>query len=119
MPKSGINSTPDTVGRRCVTLRKSRATCGLYEISRLTFYTWLHRFETPGEAGVRDGSEASQPADDQDRHRRQVVCLRQYCRFEPRKLKAPVALPRHCHWPVGVSRILKGLELNRLPIPRR
>ena len=34
------------------------ATCRYYDISRPTFYKWLHRYEELGEEGLRDRSSA-------------------------------------------------------------
>jgi transposase InsO family protein len=98
------------------------ATCRYYGIGRPTFYKWLHRYEELGEEGLRDRSSAplrcpnETPADIVGK----VVYLRQSYHFGPRKISMYL---RRYHdvaiSPSGVWRILKRLDMNRLPSSQR
>jgi len=98
------------------------ATCRYYGISRPTFYKWLHRYEELGEEGLRDRSSRplrcphETPADIVGK----VVYLRQSYHFGPRKIS--MYLSRYhdvAISPSGVWRILKRLDMNRLPSSQR
>jgi transposase InsO family protein len=98
------------------------ATCRYYGISRPTFYKWRERFEEHGEAGLRDGS--SRPLHSPSATRGEVVgkivYLRQHYHFGP--LKISMYLRRYHDVeisPSGVWRILKRLDMNRLPSSQR
>jgi len=97
-------------------------TCRYYGISRPTFYKWLHRFEDHGEEGLRDGS--SRPKHSPNATNGEVIgkiiYLRQNYHFGP--LKISMYLKRYHDIDIGKSaiwRILKRLELNRLPASQR
>jgi transposase len=98
------------------------ATCRYYGISRPTFYKWLHRYEELGEAGLRDGS--SKPLHSPNETRVEIVgkiiYLRSHYHFGPRKIAMYL---RRYHdvtiSPSGVWRILKRLEMSRLPSSQR
>src|SRR5262245_56680290 len=98
------------------------ATCRYYGISRPTFYKWRNRYDELGEAGLRDGS--SRPHHSPGTTRTEVVgkivYLRQHYHFGPRKIA--MYLARYHDIAIshsGVWRILKRLDLNRLPASQR
>ena len=98
------------------------ATCRYYGISRPTFYKWLHRYEELGEDGLRDGScrPHHSPLATRTEIVSKIVYLRQHYHFGPRKISMYVA--RYHDIAIsssGVWRILKRLELNRLPSSQR
>jgi transposase InsO family protein len=97
-------------------------TCRYYGISRPTFYKWLHRYEELGEQGLRDGS--SRPLVSPNATRGEIVgkivYLRQHYHFGP--LKISMYLRRYHDIEIGHSgvwRILKRLDMNRLPSSQR
>jgi transposase len=97
-------------------------TCRYYGISRPTFYKWLHRYEELGEQGLRDGS--SRPLASPNATRGEIVgkivYLRQHYHFGP--LKISMYLRRYHDIEIGHSgvwRILKRLDMNRLPSSQR
>ena len=98
------------------------ATCRYYGISRPTFYKWLHRYEELGEEGLRDRS--SRPHHSPNATHAEVVAkivyLRRYYHFGPLKISMHL---RHCHdieiSPSAIWRILKRLDMNRLPSSMR
>jgi transposase InsO family protein len=98
------------------------ATCRYYGISRPTFYKWLHRYEELGEDGLRDGScrPHYSPLATKTEIVGKIIYLRQHYHFGPRKVSMYL---RRYHdieiSPSGVWRILKRLELNRLPSSQR
>lgn len=98
------------------------ATCRYYGISRPTFYKWLHRYEELGEEGLRDRSSAPRrcpnetPADVVGK----VVYLRQSYHFGPRKISMYLSRYHDVSIsPSGVWRILKHLDMSRLPSSQR
>jgi transposase InsO family protein len=98
------------------------ATCRYYGISRPTFYKWLHRFEELGEDGLRDGSSKPHhsPNATQTEVVGKIIYLRQNYHFGPAKIS--MYLARYHDIAVsssGVWRILKRLDLNRLPASQR
>jgi transposase len=98
------------------------ATCRYYGISRPTFYKWLHRYEELGEAGLRDGS--SRPLSSPNATRAEIVgkiiYLRRHYHFGPRKIAMYLARYHDIAIsPSGVWRILKRLDMNRLPSSQR
>ncbi len=97
-------------------------TCRYYGISRPTFSKWVHRYEQHGEQGLGDGS----PRPHHIRHATEaevvakIVYLRQNYHVGPQKIA--MHLERYHDMtisPSGVWRILKRLELNRLPASQR
>src|SRR5256885_2249576 len=94
------------------------ATCRYYGISRPSFYKWLHLYEKLGEDGLRDGSSRPHhsPLATKTEIVGKIIYLRQHYHFGPRKIS--MYLQRYhdvAISPSGVWRILKRLELNRLP----
>jgi transposase InsO family protein len=98
------------------------ATCRYYGISRQCFYKWLHRYEELGEDGLRDGSSRplrSPNATDADVVGK-IMYLRRSYHFGPAKIS--MYLDRYHDVsisPSGVWRILKRLDMNRLPASQR
>ena len=98
------------------------ATCRYYGISRQTFYKWLRRYEELGEEGLRDRSSRPQHVSppDQRRDRRQDHLPPSAL---PLRSAEDLDVPRRYHEvivsPSGVWRILKRLDMNRLPASRR
>ncbi len=97
-------------------------TCRYYGISRQTFYKWLRRYEEQGLEGLRDRS--SRPHQSPNATSAEVVgkimYLRQSYHFGPHKIA--MYLKRYHDIsvsPSGVWRILKRLDLNRLPSSQR
>jgi transposase InsO family protein len=98
------------------------ATCRYYGISRQTFYKWLRRYEELGEEGLRDRSSAplSSPNATPIEVVGKVVYLRRNYHFGPHKIAMYL---RRYHditiSPSGVWRILKKLDMSRLPTSQR
>jgi len=97
-------------------------TCRYFGISRQTFYAWLRRYQEQGLEGLRDRS--SRPHVSPNATSAEVVgkilYLRQHYHFGPEKISMYL---RRYHdlsiSPSGVWRILKRLDLNRLPSSQR
>ncbi|MEX0663631.1 MAG: IS481 family transposase [Acidimicrobiia bacterium] len=97
-------------------------TCRYYGISRQCFYKWLRRYEELGENGLRDGSSRPRvsPNATQGEVVGKILYLRQHYHFGP--LKISMYLHRYHDVTIsssGVWRILKRLEMNRLPSSQR
>jgi transposase len=97
-------------------------TCRYCGVSRPTFYKWLRRYEEHGVRGLRDGS--SRPHSSPNTTRTEVVgkiiYLRQHYHFGPHKIA--MYLKRYHDIqisPSGVWRILKRLDMSRLPASQR
>lgn len=98
------------------------ATCRYYGITRQTFYKWLRRYEEHGDDGLRDRSSAPfhSPNETSVEIVGKIVYLRQHYHFGPDKIS--MYLKRYHDVgisPSGVWRVLKRLELNRLPTSQR
>ncbi len=117
------------VARRLAILRHAEEvtgnvakTCRYYGISRQLFYVWKRRFDEEGLEGLRDRS--SRPKHSPRATRTEVVgkiiYLRQNYHFGLAKIAMYL---RRYHdveiSPSGVWRILKRLEMNRLPASQR
>jgi len=98
------------------------ATCRYYGISRQCFYKWKHRFAEFGEEGLRDRSSAPHRSPNQTKSEivGKIVYLRSSYHFGPQKIAMYL---RRYHdieiSPSGVWRILKRLDMNRLPASQR
>ncbi len=97
-------------------------TCRYFGITRQTFYIWLRRFEEKGLEGLRDKS--SRPHVSPNATNAEVVgkiiYLRQNYHFGPHKIAMYLKrYHEHTISPSGVWRILKRLDLNRLPASQR
>jgi transposase len=97
-------------------------TCRYYGISRQCFYTWRRRYDEHGLDGLRDRSHRPQVSPNATRTEvvGKIIYLRQHYHFGPARIA--MYLKRYHDIqisPSGVWRILKRLELNRLPASQR
>jgi len=97
-------------------------TCRYYGISRRVFYVWYRRYEAEGPAGLRDRSTrpAHCPHETPAEVVEKIIYLRQNYHFGPAKIS--MYLKRYHDIEIsnyGVWRILKRLDLNRLPASQR
>ena len=97
-------------------------TCRYYGISRQCFYTWKRRYDADGLDGLRDRSHRPQVSPNATRTEvvGKIIYLRQHYHFGPAKIA--MYLARYHEVQIsnsGVWRILKRLELNRLPASQR
>ena len=93
-------------------------TCRYYGISRQGFYTWKRRYDAHGLDGLRDRSHRPQVSPNATRTEvvGKIIYLRQHDHFGPARIA--MYLQRYHQVQIshsGVWRILKRLELNRLP----
>jgi transposase InsO family protein len=93
-----------------------------YGISRQCFYTWRRRYDAHGLDGLRDRSHRPHISPNATRTEvvGKVIYLRQHYHFGPAKIA--MYLKRYHDIQIshsGVWRILKRLELNRLPASQR
>ena len=97
-------------------------TCRYYGISRQWFYTWKRRYDAHGLDGLRDRSHRPQVSPNATRTEvvGKIIYLRQHYHFGPAKIA--MYLKRYHDISIshsGVWRILKRLQLNRLPASQR
>jgi transposase len=97
-------------------------TCRYYGISRQCFYTWKRRWDAHGLDGLRDRSHRPHlnPGATRTEVVGKIIYLRQHYHFGPARIA--MYLKRYHEVqisPSGVWRILKRLELNRLPASQR
>jgi transposase len=97
-------------------------TCRYYGISRQCFYTWRRRYDAHGLDGLRDRSHRPHLSPNATRTEvvGKIIYLRQHYHFGPAKIA--MYLKRYHDLQLsnsGVWRILKRLELNRLPASQR
>jgi|SRR5687768_15092525 len=98
------------------------ATCRYYGISRQCFYKWKRRYDELGEDGLRDGSSAPLHSPNQTKAEivGKIIYLRSNYHFGPQKISMYL---RRYHdieiSPSGVWRILKRLDMSRLPASQR
>jgi transposase-like protein len=97
-------------------------TCRYYGISRTLFYTWRRRYEEFGIEGLRPRSRKphTSPSAASGEVIDKIVHLRTTYHFGPAKIS--MYLKRYHDLDVSTSgawRILKRLEMNRLPAPQR
>jgi transposase len=97
-------------------------TCRYYGISRQCFYTWRRRYDQHGLEGLRDRSHRPQVSPNATRTEvvGKIIYLRQHDHFGPAKIA--MYLRRYQQVQIsssGVWRILKRLQLNRLPASQR
>jgi transposase InsO family protein len=98
------------------------ATCRYYGISRNVFYRWKRRYEDEGLEGLKDRSSAPLhcPTVTQPEVVEKIIHLRQHYHFGP--MKIAMYLKRYHDVAIstsGVWRILKRLNMNRLPTSQR
>jgi transposase InsO family protein len=98
------------------------ATCRYYGISRQCFYKWRNRYDEFGKEGLRDSSSRplrSPNATDPEIVGK-IIYLRQHYHFGPAKISMYLARYHDVAVsPSGVRRILKRLDMNRLPASQR
>lgn len=97
-------------------------TCRYYGISRTAFYRWYRRYESEGVDGLRDRSRAplNVPSRTKVEVVGKIVYLRRNYHFGPQKIQ--MYLRRYHDIDIscsGVWRILKRLDMNRLPASQR
>jgi transposase InsO family protein len=97
-------------------------TCRYYGISRQVFYTWRRRYDAHGLDGLRDRSHRPHISPNATRTEvvGKIIYLRQHYHFGPARIA--MYLRRYHDIQIshsGVWRILKRLELNRLPASQR
>jgi transposase len=97
-------------------------TCRYYGISRTVFYTWHWRYQAEGLAGLRDRSRRPQhcPHETPSEVVGKIIYLRQNYQFGPAKIA--IYLKRYHDIEIsasGVWRILKRVDLSRLPTYQR
>jgi transposase InsO family protein len=97
-------------------------TCRYYGITRQTFYGWKRRYEEFGEEGLRPRSKRPKVSPNATHVDvvGKIIYLRQNYHFGPAKIS--MYLKRYHNVAIsnsGVWRILKRLEMNRLPSSQR
>ena len=97
-------------------------TCRYYGITRQAYYKWLRRYEAGGVAALRDGSPRphTSPNATQAEVVGKIVYLRQTYHFGPHKIA--MYLERYHELrlsPSGIWRILRRLDMSRLPASQR
>ena len=97
-------------------------TCRYFGISRQCFYTWRRRYDAHGLDGLRDRSHRPKISPNATRTEvvGKILYLRQHYHFGPARIA--MYLKRYHDIQIsnsGVWRILKRLELNRLPASQR
>ena len=97
-------------------------TCRYYGITRQAFYLWRRRYETGGLEALRDRSRRprSCPHETSTEIVEKIIYLRTSYHFGPTKIA--VYLKRYHDIQIsdsGVWRILKRLDMNRLPASQR
>jgi transposase len=115
--------------RRLAILRHARevtgnvsATCRYFGITRQAFYIWLRRYEELGLEGLRDQSRRPHVSPNETKADvvGKIVYLRQHHHFGPHKIS--MYLKRYHDVQVsasGIWRILKRLDMSRLPASQR
>src|SRR5215203_7377778 len=96
--------------------------CRYYGISRQVFYKWRRRFDELGLDGLRDRSSRPRVCPNETRTEvvGKIIYLRQHYHFGPAKIA--MYLQRYHDVAIshsGVWRILKRLQMNRLPSSQR
>jgi transposase len=97
-------------------------TCRYYGISRQVFYQWRQRYDQHGLDGLRDRAHRPQVSPNATRTEvvGKIISLRQHYHFGPAKIA--IYLRRYHDIQISYSwvwRVLKRLDLNRLPASQR
>lgn len=97
-------------------------TCRYYGISRQIYYTWLRRYEEQGLEGLRERSRRPNASPNATKAEvvGKIIYLRQSYHLRPHKIA--MYLKRYHDIqisPSGVWRILKRLDMSRLPSSQR
>jgi transposase InsO family protein len=115
--------------RRLAILRHAREvtgnvsmTCRYFGITRQAYYTWLRRYEEQGLEGLRERSRRPRVSPNATKAEvvGKIVYLRQHYHFGPHKIA--MYLKRYHDVPIspsGVWRILRRLNMSRLPASQR
>jgi transposase len=115
--------------RRLAILRHAREvtgnvsmTCRSFGITRQAYYTWLRRYEEQGLEGLRERSRRPRVSPNATKAEvvGKIVYLRQHYHFGPHKIA--MYLKRYHDVPIspsGVWRILRRLDMSRLPASQR
>jgi len=97
-------------------------TCRYYGITRTAYYKWLHRYEAGGFEALKDGSSRPHhsPKTTQAEVVGKIVYLRRTYHFGPHKIAMYLARYHDITIsPSGIWRILKRLDMSRLPRSQR
>ena len=97
-------------------------TCQYFGFSRTAFYRWHERYQKYGEEGLKDRSHRPlyNPRAAKPEIVAKIVYLRQNYHFGPWKIKMYLQRYHDIHTSSsGVWRILKRLDMNRLPYNQR
>ncbi len=97
-------------------------TCRYFGITRQAFYKWLRRYEEQGLEGLRDRSRRPHviPHATKPEVIGKIVYLRRNYHFGPHKIAMYLGRYHDIEVsPSGVWRILKRLDMNRLPASQR
>ena len=97
-------------------------TCRYYGITRTAYYKWLHRYEAGGLEALKDGSSRPHhsPKTTQAEVVGKIVYLRSTYHFGPNKIAMYLARYHDITIsPSGIWRILKRLDMSRLPRSQR
>ncbi|MFI5287635.1 MAG: helix-turn-helix domain-containing protein, partial [Candidatus Dormibacteria bacterium] len=102
--------------------RNVSLTCRYYGITRQCYYIWLRRYEELGVDGLRDRSSRPHlsPRTTKQEVVAKIVHLRRYYHFGPHRIA--MYLKRYHEIvvsPSGIWRILRRLEMSRLPSSQR
>jgi transposase InsO family protein len=97
-------------------------TCRYFGITRQAYYTWLRRYEEQGVEGLRDRSRRPHVSPNATKAEvvGKIVYLRRHYHFGPHKIA--MYLKRYHDVgvsPSGIWRILKRLDMSRLPASQR
>src|SRR3990172_1770501 len=97
-------------------------TCRYYGVSRPTFYKWVRRYQELGVEGLRDRSRRPHTSPNATKGEvvGKIVYLRQSYHFGPHKIS--MYLKRYHDVQISPSvvwRILKRLDMSRLPASQR
>jgi transposase len=97
-------------------------TCRYYGVSRPTFYKWLRRYEAGGVEALRDHSHRPRTSPNATRTEvvGKIVYLRRHYHFGPHKIAMYLKRYHDIQLsPSGIWRILKRLDMSRLPSSQR
>jgi len=97
-------------------------TCRYYGVSRPTYYKWFRRYEERGVEGLRDRSSAPHVSPNETKAEvvGKIIYLRKTYHFGPHKIS--MYLKRYHDVvvsPSGIWRILRRLDMSRLPASLR
>jgi transposase len=102
--------------------RNVSKTCRYYGITRTAYYKWLRRYEAGGLEALKDGSSRphSSPRATRAEVVGKIVYLRSTYHFGPHKIAMYLARYHDITIsPSGIWRILKRLDMSRLPSSQR